>query len=206
MNAASIIETILIRDSFQRLRSVYLKRLIGLTAGLLLLSLVGTWLLLTREPIYRYVMTDHAGGLVDLVPMHLPKHDEDFVAKWAVAAVTKAYSFDFVNARSQLQQARADMTVAGWHFFEEALRASGNYQAIISNKYAATAVPLAPPRITRSGLYSGRYAWNVEFPLLVTYQSSVRRTNQELKITALVIRQPEYLQPDGLGLRQIIAE
>jgi intracellular multiplication protein IcmL len=69
----------------------------------------------------------------------------------------------------------------------------------------ATAVPTGPATIIKRGDFNGRYAWRVRFSLLVIYQSSQMRTNQELVIEAMVIRQPEFVNLSGLGMRQIIA-
>src|SRR3546814_274937 len=114
-----ILETILLRDSYRSQRIAYLRRLIVGVAVLLAASMAGNWVLVSREPIFRYLLTDKAGEIVDLVPMHLPKHEEEFVAQWTLDAVIQAYSFDFVNARAQLQAARSKMTGVGWANYED---------------------------------------------------------------------------------------
>src|SRR3546814_19447789 len=94
-----MLETILLRDSYRSQRIAYLRRLIVGVAVLLAASMAGNWVLVSRVPIFRYLLTDKAGEIVDLVPQHLPKHEAEYVAQWTLAPVIQGYSFDFVNQR-----------------------------------------------------------------------------------------------------------
>ena len=172
------------------------------------LSLICALSLLQKPPIYKYVLTQGDGSIRDIVPMDLPKHEDDAIVKWATNAVIKAYTWDFANYKTQFTALQADMTVFGWEKFKASLEGADNFKAVLENKYVLTAVPNGPVRIEKKGYWNavGRYTWRVKIPVLVSYASSTQRTNQALMIEALVVRQPEWVNDAGLGLRSIIAE
>jgi len=204
---------LLLRDWYANFRLHHASRILACMGLLLAVSLVGTFALLNRPPQYRYVLTDHAGKILPLVPLNQPNHEDTYVIDWTIDAVTRLYSFDFVNYRTQFQDAKANLTTVGWKNFEEAMEVSGNFRSVIGNRYVTTAVPTGPGRITKKGELLGRHAWKVEFPMLISYRSSItdregrqRVTNQHLNVAVTVARQPEYLNPAGLGIRAIVAE
>jgi len=214
-SAEAAIATILRRDTFANQRLHYAVRTAFMLACLAVFAAGCALTLVTREQPYRYILTKDTGELLPMVPLEQANHDDEFIARWTVDTVTRLYSFDFVNYRQQLQEARRNLTTFGWTGFEKAMEVSGNFRAILDNRYAVTAVPTGPAVVIKSAIHTGfmRHAWRVEFPLLLTYQSSQMgadgrplTANQNLKVSVVVIRQPEYLQREGLGIRSILAE
>lgn len=201
-----IIASILLGQAHREARHHYLTRLVFAVAALLVLSLLGTGAMISKPEIYRYVLLERGGKVLSLVPLDQPKQADDFVVRWAVNATLKLHTYDFLNYQRQLEEAKRNMTVFGWGAYEKALEESGNFKAVISNRYASTAVPAGPGRILKKGDLMGRFAWRIQFPILVTYQSSSRTTTQNMLVTVVVVRQPEFVQADGLGIRSIIAE
>lgn len=191
----------------------YMVRIAAALFVLLIVSLAGTFALIDRPPQFRYILTNAEGKVFPQVPLSQPNHDDQFIVDWTIDAVTRLYSFDFVNYRQQFQEAQRNMTTVGWQSFEEAMKISGNFNAVIGNKYVTTAVPTGPGRVIKKGDFNGRHAWKVEFPMLISYRSSARDsqgrlrvTNQPLSMTVTVIRQPVFLNEAGLGIRAIVAE
>lgn len=211
--AENAIGTILMKDRYANFRLHHVSRIMTVVISLVLISLIGTVILISRPPQYRYVLTDVSGKVLPLVPLDSPNHQDDFIVEWTIDAVTRLYSFDFVNYRNQFQEAKGDMTTVGWKNFEKAMDISGNFRSVVGNRYVTTAVPTGPGRVTKTGQLLGRHAWKVEFPMLISYRSSQedddgrqRVTNQQLNVAVTVARQPEYLNKDGLGIRAIVAE
>jgi intracellular multiplication protein IcmL len=202
---AAVIATIFLRDQHRIFRLHHLVRVMAGVFGVLLVSLYCTYVLLCREPLFRYIFTNTYGQVVQLIPVDQPKQTDEYVMKWAQNVAVEAYTFDYQNYKRQLFWAQNDLTVVGWKEWQKALETSGNFRAVLGNKYVSTAVPNGPATIVKRGDFNGRYAWRVRFPILVVYQSSQMRTNQELMIEAMVIRQPEFVNISGLGIRQIIA-
>jgi intracellular multiplication protein IcmL len=177
----------------------------GLTAAL---SMICTLALLQKPPVYKYVLTHSDGSIREIVSLEKPKLDDEALIRWATNAVIKAYTWDFANYKAQFTSLQADMTVFGWEQFKASLEGADNFKAVIENKYVLTAVPNGPVTIAKQGYWSaiGRYTWRVRVPVLVSYASSAQRTNQALMVEALVVRQPEWVNDAGLGIRSIIAE
>lgn len=210
MQVESVIGAIWARDHYAYVRLYYAIRLnVGL-ACIIILSLLATAMLWDRPATYRYVMTTTSGNIMPLVPLDQPNMSDESLMAWTVDAVTRIQSFDFLNYQRQFQDAQSKMTVVGWQWFEAALRESGNMTSVLANKYVVTAVPTGPARIVdKSMMVAGsqrRFTWTVEFPMLVTYRSSQRSATQPLLVRALVGRLPEYVNGDGVGIRQIIAK
>lgn len=211
MKAEAIIGTILLRERHRRDRLHYLLRVTVAVATLVVFLAVVAAFLLARGPLYKYVMVDPTGRLIQMVPLSQPNHDDAAILSWTVDAVTRIYTFDFANFRRQFQNSQALLTQIGFANFERSLRESGNFVAVRENRYVTTAVPNGPPRLLASNLVTSvsgesRWGWVVEFPMLLTYRSSKQSTTQELNVRATVVRVPEYINRQGLGIRQVIAE
>lgn len=211
MNTETIIGTILLRERYRRDRFHYLIRMaVSLAALVTFLSVVACVLFL-RGPVYKYVMVDPTGRLINMVPLEQPNMSDADVIAWAVDSVTRVYTFDFANYRRQFQAAQSLLTQVGYMGFEKALKDSGNFVAVRENRYVTTAVPNGPARLVGKGAITNalgetRYSWVVEFPMLITYRSSKQSTTQDLNTRVTLVRLPEYINRQGLGIRQIIAE
>lgn len=211
VKAEAIIGTILLRERHRRDRLHYLLRVTVAVATLVVFLAVVAAFLLARGPLYKYVMVDPTGRLIQMVPLSQPNHDDAAILSWTVDAVTRIYTFDFANFRRQFQNSQALLTQIGFANFERSLRESGNFVAVRENRYVTTAVPNGPPRLLASNLVTSvsgesRWGWVVEFPMLLTYRSSKQSTTQELNVRTTVVRVPEYINRQGLGIRQVIAE
>lgn len=211
VKAEAIIGTILLRERHRRDRLHYLLRVTVAVVTLVVFLAVVAAFLLARGPLYKYVMVDPTGRLIQMVPLSQPNHDDAAILSWTVDAVTRIYTFDFANFRRQFQNSQALLTQIGFANFERSLRESGNFVAVRENRYVTTAVPNGPPRLLASNLVTSvsgesRWGWVVEFPMLLTYRSSKQSTTQELNVRTTVVRVPEYINRQGLGIRQVIAE
>ena len=209
MNLESIVGTILIQEQYRYVRLYHVSRLLVLTAFLLAVSLYANVFLANMPAQYRYIMTEPTGKMMDLVPLDQANVDDETAMRWAVDAVTRIYTFDFTNYRRQFQKAQSMMTVSGWQFLESALQSSGNMDSVIKNAFVTTAVPTGPATLRKKQLIEiggvRRYQWTIEFPMVVTYRSSTTTTNQELRMEVELVRQPEFVNAAGLGIRTLIA-
>lgn len=119
------------------------------------------WWSMTQKPEPRYFVAREDGGIIPLVPVSQPYLDNGQVTNFAVEAITRSLTFNFVNWREDLAEAseyfeRPD----GWDNFLEALDSSGMLdfvrdRRLISNVVANGAV------IVRNGTDAkGRYSWD----------------------------------------------
>jgi intracellular multiplication protein IcmL len=206
--AEKIISSIIFARSYASWRVRQLRYTVLFLSLCLTVSLIGNWMQSENPPIYKSVFVRHDGSRIPNVPVHLPNRSDDEVVAWTIDKVMKLYRVDFVNYRAQYEAARLSMTPTGWRSFEQALRDSGNYKAMIENRFVVNSAPLAPGVIERKGDLGGRYGWRIRFPMLITYQPA-RGTpgiTQEVSMSILVVRVAVNEHPDGLAIRQVLAE
>ena len=96
-------------------------------------------------------------------------------------------------------------TSDGWNQFITALSESNNLDAVKTKKLVVSAVATAAPVILQKGLLNGRYAWRIQMPILVTYQSASEFSQQNLNVTMLVTRVDTLNSPRGIGIAQFIS-
>ena len=66
-------------------------------------------------------------------------------------------------------------------------------------------VLVSTPVITASGLVGGKMTWKVEFPLIVSYESSQGvESTQHLMATVLVCRASTVTTPRGVVIQQVV--
>jgi intracellular multiplication protein IcmL len=200
------VATVLAREAYTRERHYLLIRVIlGLLAALVVMS-AALLFMATRPPQNHYFATDRDGRIMPLVPIDRPISSQTDLTNWVANSVAAAYTFDFANWRNELGAAQSNFTRAGWKGFQAALKDSGLLQTVMDSKYVTTAVPKSAPVLLDSGIIEGRYAWKLQMPLLVTFQSSEKTVSQDLMVNVIVVRQPETEQPRGLGIAQLIAQ
>jgi intracellular multiplication protein IcmL len=201
-----VIATKMLRDANVRQKVLFMNRIAIASVIALFFSIATNVFLFTKAPDIKYFLADSEGKIKEMVAIDEPIQSVNEVLSWTSDSITKAYTFSFANYRQELQSVRPSFTTSGWQGFERALEESGNLKAVIENMFVTTAVPRGAPVIVSEGLVNGRYAWRVEVPIVVTYQSANTRTTQDLLVTAIVVRRTELEHPRGLGISQLIAE
>lgn len=188
------------RDNFRRLM------IFCLLLILIIAVLFGAiYYLETNKPAPQYFATTHDGKLIKLVPLNQPNLTTNALLQWAVEAASAAYTFNFVNYRKALQDARIYFTKLGYQNFLKALTDSRNLEAVRTKKLVVSAVPTGAPVVLREGVTStGYYAWQVQFPMLLTYQSASDVINQNIVITMLITRVPTLESEKGIGIASFV--
>lgn len=188
------------RDNFRRM----------MVFCLLLLAIIGAligniYYLQTHQPTPKYFATTHDGKLIELLPLNQPNLSTNALLQWSVEAATAAYTFNFVNYRKALQDSRIYFTKLGYQNFLKALTDSRNLEAVKTKKLVVSAVPTGAPVILKEGVTSsGLFAWQVQFPMLLTYQSASETIPQNIVITMLITRVPTLESPKGVGIASFV--
>lgn len=168
-------------------------------------SLLSAFYVYTHPPAPVYFATSVNGRVMPLIPLNEPNSSDAVVLQWANLATIAAYSYNFVNYRTELQAASEFFTAEGWSTFLDALQESNNLKAVISKKLVVTAVATRAPVILQKGVLSGRYSWRIQVPILVTYQSASEFSQQNLVVTMLVTRISTLNNPKGIGIAQFVS-
>ena len=161
--------------------------------------------LFTHRPSPEYFATNSEGRIVKLFPLSQPVVSNSYLSSWVNQAAVAAYTYNFVNYRSQLQAASEYFTPEGWRTFEAALASSRNLQTVISRKLVATAVATGAPVIEDQRVIAGRYSWRVSLPLLIKYESASANYRQSLVLRMIIVRVPTVDNPRGIAVQQFVA-
>ncbi|MDR3492494.1 MAG: DotI/IcmL/TraM family protein [Gammaproteobacteria bacterium] len=201
---------ILLRNEFYRRKYYWLLGVFFL--GIVVIALLG-WMLtyLVKHPTHPlYFVTDSVGRLIREIPPQQPNMTTADVSAWAVAAVESAYSYDFINFRSQMQDAQKYFTDYGWRNYMKGLDASNNLVALKQRKMIVVAKVIGTPKLSAEGPLGKEriYAWKFEMPLLITYSLPPYNEKSDFQnphvITVIIQRQDALSSYKGLGIVQMV--
>lgn len=170
--------------------------------GILIASLV---YIVTHPPAPQYFATTINGRITPLIPLDQPNMPPSTILQWANSAAIASYNYNFVNYRQELQAASEFFTPEGWQNFINALKASNNLNAVIDKKLVVSAVATGAPVILEQGVTDGAYTWNVQMPMLVTYQSASQVVRQEITVTMVIQRISTLNSARGIGIASFVA-
>jgi intracellular multiplication protein IcmL len=178
--------------------------------ALLFSVMMNVWLVLaciylyTYTPPPQYFATSIDGRYTPIVALNEPNQSDSAVLQWANQAAIAAFTYNFVNYREELRAASAFFTSDGWQQFINALAQSNNLDAVKAKKLVVSAVATGAPIILQKGILNGRYAWRIQMPVRVTYQSASEFTQDDNIITLLVTRISTLNSPQGIGISQFV--
>ena len=187
------------RDGQHKLVSIVL---LSMAANLMLVLAIGYIFLNPPSPVY--FATSINGRITPLFPLDEPNQSDSAVLQWANQAATAAFTYNFVNYRTELQASSGFFTAEGWDQFLNALKDSNNLDAVKAKKLIVSAVATRAPVILQKGLLNGRYSWRVQMPILVTYQSASEFSQQNNVVTMLITRVSTLNSPRGIGIAQFV--
>lgn len=189
-------------DFYRRYYPYFIMILMGALLILLLtLGLVIYQISHRPEPVFNAVQPD--GKTMELSPYDMPNLLPDTILRWASKAATIAYTFDYVNYQQQLSQIRPYFTDDGWKDYNNSL--AGLIDRVVSNQLFVNGVVRGTPVISNQGPLPGvSYAWRVQIPFLVTYQSASSVLEQKYYIVLTIVRVPTSVNPQGIGIDRFV--
>ncbi|KTD21064.1 type IVB secretion system apparatus protein IcmL/DotI [Legionella londiniensis] len=202
--AEDALTAVTLRNKFYRdgQRKIVLVLLVSLIANLVLAFILGY--IVTHPPAPKYFATSINGRITPLFPLNEPNQSDSAVLQWANQAAIAAFTYNFVNYRSELQAASGFFTAEGWSQFLAALEESNNLDAVRAKKLVVSAVATRAPIILQKGILNNRYSWRVQMPILVTYQSASEFSQQNNVVTMLITRVSTLNSPRGIGIAQFV--
>lgn len=202
--AEDALTAVTLRNDFYRdgQRKMIMILLVSMVANIVLASALAY--IITHPPAPKYFATSINGRITPLFPLNEPNQSDSAVLQWANQAAIAAFTYNFVNYRSELQASSGFFTSEGWTQFLTALQESNNLDAVKAKKLIVSAVATRAPIILQKGLLNGRYAWRVQMPILVTYQSASEFSQQNNVVTMLITRVSTLNSPRGIGIAQFV--
>ncbi|MCX7091315.1 MAG: type IVB secretion system apparatus protein IcmL/DotI [Legionellales bacterium] len=203
--AEDAMTAVMLRNNFYRdgQRKMILILLFSISVNIILAGLLAY--LITHPPAPRYFATSINGRITPITALNAPNQSDSAILQWANQAAIAAFSYNFVNYRSELIASSGFFTAEGWDQFISALAASNNLEAVKAKKLVVSAVATMAPVILQKGILNSRYAWRIQMPILVTYQSASEFSQQNLVVTMLVTRVDPLNFPRGIGISQFVS-
>jgi|AntRauTorckE5430_2_1112549.scaffolds.fasta_scaffold00008_26 intracellular multiplication protein IcmL len=135
------------------------------------------------------VITVHSKNPINRTDMlELPVKSVSEIVDWASQVAVQLFTVDFFNIDSQINELRPFFTEPGWVAMNAALRDSGWVASLVEKKLSVSAVLKGSPSVLRHGMVNGAYAWVINFPLLVTYESASEQRKETRVFTLTVTR------------------
>ena len=187
------------RDNVRRLMAFCIL-LVFVIAGLM------AWVVWERihKPPVRYFATANNGQLTVLTPLNQPNLTSQSLLDWVIEAATTAYNFNFSNYDRALKDIKVYFTDAGYQHFMDSLAKSGTIETVRAKQLMVSAISTGTPVILQEGpTPDGIYAWKIQLPMLITYQSSSETRKQNVILTMIIARRPTLESPKGIGIASI---
>lgn len=203
--ADDAIEIIRLRNNFYRdnYRRVLLVVLLLILINAFLAGTIFYQIASRPEPQYFATSTD--GRITPIYPLNQPMVAPTELLQWASRAAVEANTYNFVNYREAMQEIQNNFTPDGWNYFTQALKNAKTLDMVLAKKLVSSAVLTGAPVILDQGIVNNRYAWKVQMPILVTYQSPSEQTQLPQIITMIITRVPTVNMPRGYAIASFVA-
>lgn len=188
------------RNGFQRMTLAT-----AAMAAATIVAVASSWWAFSKVPEPRYFVAREDGGIIPLVAVDKPYLTDGAVTNYAVEAITRALTLNFVTWRQDLAEAseyfdRPD----GWNNFLEAIEGSGVLDFVRNRRLISSVVANGAVIISAGPNADGAYAWVVQVPLTITYQSSSESNTENRLAEIEITRLPTWKTSRGVGITRVL--
>ena len=124
---------------------------------------------------------------VPTAAMSLPAKSVDDILDWSTMVAVQLFTLDFFKADRQIEASKPYFTDDGWKALSGALKGSGWLTSVVQKKLSVTSVLKDSAIVLKHGVLNGAYSWVINFPLLVSYESS-SESRVETRVVTLTVR------------------
>lgn len=196
-----------LREKLRKERKITIISIISnvLTGSMILVLLY----LFTVYPKYRTIQTIDNSVICELKPEDNPMLTDVAIQDFAKQAVLSSYSYDYINWRTQIENATTRYyTADGRASFNKAIRASGSLDYIIRNNLIMKSMAISSPQIEEKGLdNSGTPYWIVRMPITTEFYTGASKPADSQSFVAqvkVVTTKRDAFNPKGLGVYSMI--
>lgn len=186
-----------------------------LTAVIIALGVIGVlvtgFIIVKTQRVEReyFGLDSQRGTMVAMVPLGEPYLAQGALLNWFTECVNSTNTYDFVNYQKQFQQNSQCFTKQGWDEFTAAVARAGTLDNVKTQRLVGSSVANGAPVITREGIRGGAYSWEIELPVMVTFQGGQggrSLVTQRLLVTGVVSRVPTFESKYGVGIAHYVAQ
>jgi len=187
---------------FQKWHPRVLRALITMVLSSFVLLIAIIYLIMNKPEASFYTVGSNGNVVQQLQPLNMPIISTPGLLQWATRAAVAVYTYNWVNYTDELQKARPYFSTGGWQSFTQSLDKSGFIATVTSRNLSVTAVADGSPVVTKRGIVSGHFFWQIQVPLLITFESASETTKQSMIITMLIARAATDQYPQGIAIQQ----
>jgi intracellular multiplication protein IcmL len=170
----------------------------------LCLLIIGVLIYAVLHPPVKYFATQD-GRVIPLTPTDQPAYSDADVTDFGNRVIREAFTLDFVNYRTQMNNLLPRFSDEGFRSYYTALTTS-NVLAAVKDKKMNMSVMTSPGVIVSKGtLENGVYAWKIQYPtkFKMTGQTS-SLPEQSFVVSLLIQRTDPRLKNTGMEVSQLI--
>ena len=178
--------------------------------GLIIISVIfnlilayGVYYMATNPPPPRYFATSPDGQIIPVRPLSEAVYSTADILAWATGVAITAYSYDYINYRTDLQSVASSFTSDGWQSFLGALQSSRMLDTVLAQQLIMNATPTGAPVIQQQGIVNGRYSWKISIPMLVKLNGPTT-ISQPVMVYMLIQRVALVNNPKGIAINSFI--
>lgn len=191
------------RDSYRRV-AMLLTIIFFINCGLVV-AIIYKYL---TPPQPQYFAATAAGRIIEIHKLTDPTVSDQDVIQFVTNGVQQAFSLDYIHWRQQLNAVNRNyFSPEGFRDFFKALMDSNNLNTLIKYKMVSSATLTAAPQITSTMIVGGHYAWKVNMPLLITFDSSATQVPKIImNVSVIVMRMPVQDFPAQIAITNFLPE
>lgn len=187
------------RDSFGRV--IFL--ITSIVTAIVLLSILALYLFIQKPKPITFAV-NQAFRIQNNVPVDQPYISVPDLLQWVNNTFSKVFILDFISYSDQLNSYKPYFTADGWKVFLNQINNYASKDLVTGNKLFVSATPTSAPVVFGRGLVTGRYAWRVNVPLSINFNSDRQNTNTALTLQILVVRVPTDNNLSGIAIDNVI--
>lgn len=156
------------------------------------------------RPNQTYYVYNNNGAELQIETLAEPNVTSEALLNWASLAATTIHTIDYLTYEQHLEDIRDFFTIGGYNDYIATLKKSGTLDKIKREFVRVTAVTTNTPVVFEEGMNRGVYAWKLQVPLLLSYETVGAASTSTVAVNLLVERVPTDKAPKGIGIGQII--
>ena len=156
-----------------------------------------------------FAIDTKTGRLTPMPPLDRPNVSNGALLSMVNECVMRANTYNYVEFRGQFERMRDCFTEDGYDQFAAAVNRSGSVKIAREGRLLVSANTTGAPVITKQGERMGVYSWEVQVPLLVTFQGGQAGKNvitSKQLVTVLMQQMPVWQNERGVGIASYLAE
>lgn len=170
-----------------------------------MIAMGASWYAWSSKPEPRYFAAREDGAIIPLIPVDRPYLSDGAILNFAVEAITQSLTFDFARYRQDLSQASDFFQrPQGWNNFLTALEESKTLEIVRERRMVSSVVANGAVIINAGVNRSGRYAWVIQVPITITFESANERARENRMAEIEIVRLPTWETSRGVGITRVL--